>query len=232
MRTINWGKIERSWGGIKLEVPKGVKDEYENESINCYPAPENIFKAFDLCPFEKVKVVIIGQDPYPGAGKASGLAFSTNEMTPELIHMNGELHPHYQITSPDLTSWANQGVLLMNTYLSVREGVPGSHMNKRKKKYNWKENVTIKVIKKLNYDNKPKVFILWGGPAIKFAEQFITNSNHTILKSSHPSNQGYKQKLKSADKKSFYGCKHFELANTFLANHYNGLTIDWSTKQP
>lgn len=229
MRNIDWKAIEINWGGMNLEVPKEVKKEYEDESINCYPAPDNIFKAFNLCPLNKVKVVIIGQDPYPGAGKANGLAFSTNEMTPDLIHMNEELNANYVINSPDLTSWAKQGVLLMNSYLSVREGEPLSHKNKRKKKYNWDKDVTIKVIKKLNHDDdNPKVFILWGGHAIKFAEKLITNKQHKILKSSHPSNQGYKQELKAAGKQSFFGCNHFEKANEFLQKH--GINpINWNT---
>lgn len=228
MRNIDWEAIETKWGDMKLEVPEEVKKEYEDDNINCCPAYENIFRAFELCPFEDVKIVIIGQDPYPGKDKANGLAFSTNEMTPDLNHMNEELNANYVINSPDLTSWAKQGVLLMNTYLSVREGEPLSHKNKRKKKYNWDKDVTIKMIKKLNHDDNPKVFILWGVPAIKFAEKLITNEKHLVLKSSHPSNRGYKQKLKSANDQSFCGCNHFKEANDFLDKKGRG-AIDWNT---
>ena len=216
------------WGGMILTIPSKIKEEYLMHS--CSPEIDQIFRAFKLCPFRKVKVVIIGQDPYPTKGEANGLAFSSNKETPEIIHFNTELLPDFEIKAYDLTPWAKRGVLLLNSCLTIKdkpegtkEDVRGSH----RKDFGWEE-VIENVLVKLNNSKHPIVFLLWGGPAIRLAEKLITNKKHKILKSSHPSNQGYKHKLEEADGQSFDGCDHFKKANEFLQKH--GINpIDWNT---
>lgn len=185
--------INNSWDEVLSEylestsfskLIKEVQKEYKNYKI--YPNYKDLFKAYQLTPYENVKVVIIGQDPYHGEGEANGLAFSVNEGTkipPSLRNIYKELENDLGISVPnhgDLTSWARQGVLLINSHLTVREKRPGSHKHIR-----W-DIFTNEVIKKLNQKEAPIIFVLWG----KFAENYkelITNNNHIIITSSHPS---------------------------------------------
>ncbi len=226
-----WIKLRRTfciWGGMILRIPPKIQEEYLK--YPCSPRVNQIFRAFKLCPFRKVKVVIIGQDPYPTKGEANGLAFSSNKETPEIIHFNTELSPDFEIKAYDLTPWAKRGVLLLNSCLTIKDKPEGTKEDVReshRKDFGWEE-VIENVLVKLNNSKHPIVFLLWGGPAIRLAEKLITNTTHKILKSSHPSNQGYKQKLEEADGQSFDGCDHFKKANEFLQKH--GINpIDWNT---
>ena len=166
-------------------------EEYSNHKI--YPSRENIFNAFKLTPLEKVKVVIFGQDPYHEEGQAMGLAFSVPDnikTPPSLINIYKEIENEYNTVifnkGGDLTYLANQGVLLLNTILTVREHAPMSH--------NIKEyNLLIKdIIEVLNKLDQPIVFMLWGGPAKKL-EPLLTNKNHLVIKVTHPSPLGANQ---------------------------------------
>lgn len=208
-----------------------LKDEFKNpcyitlhnklieESHNnvIFPNPKEIFTAFNATPFNKVKVVILGQDPYHGKGQAHGLSFSVKpnvKIPPSLSNIYKELHNDLGCYIPNngyLVKWANQGVLLMNTVLTVRANQPNSH-----KGIGW-EHLTDAVIKLLNERNTPTVFILWG----KFAqakEKMLTNKVHLILKAPHPSPY-------SANT-GFFGCKHFSKTNKFLEEN-NLEKIDW-----
>lgn len=192
-----------------------LKHEYANEII--YPSMYDIFNAFKATPYSDVKVVIIGQDPYHRPNQAHGMAFSVKEgiqIPASLKNIYKELITDIGIRMPNtghLMPWAKQGVLLLNTVLTVREGRPLSH-----KGYGW-ESFTDNVLKKLNEHRTPIVFLLWGAPARKKA-MLITNPKHMKLYCAHPSplsaNYG------------FFGCKHFSKANKFLED--NGMEpIDW-----
>ena len=192
-----------------------LKHEYANEII--YPSMYDIFNAFKATPYSDVKVVIIGQDPYHRPNQAHGMAFSVKEgiqIPASLKNIYKELMTDIGIRMPNtghLMPWAKQGVLLLNTVLTVREGRPLSH-----KGYGW-ESFTDNVLKKLNEHRTPIVFLLWGAPARKKA-MLITNPKHMKLYCAHPSplsaNYG------------FFGCKHFSKANKFLED--NGMEpIDW-----
>lgn len=220
-------KIKCKWGRLTLRIPSAIINEYKNNT--CYPPANKIFKAFSLCPLNKVRVVIIGQDPYPGKGKANGLAFSQDKIEDSLKNIKTEVDKAgFNLNSPDLTSWAKQGVLLMNTWLSVKENEPKSHRDKRNKKYGWKEHVTKKIMEELNNCSMPIVFLLWGNEAINLANKIRHNPNHKCLLSSHPSDKSYKVPLKKANNKSFYNCNHFKEANDFLTA--KGMApINWST---
>ena len=193
-----------------------VRSEYASTTI--YPKGGNIFRAFDKCPVDKLKVVIIGQDPYHGEGQAHGLAFSVQpgvQPPPSLVNMFKEINAEYGTKlgkNGCLLSWAKQGVLLLNTALTVRAGQANSHKNK-----GW-EIFTDAVIKKINEREKPVVFLLWGGNA-KQKTALITNSQHKILTSVHPS------PLSAYG--GFFGCGHFKLANEFLES-IGDVPIDWS----
>lgn len=190
----------------------------KNSGKIIYPAGANIFKAFNLTPFNDVKVVILGQDPYHGEGQANGMCFSVNNgcaLPPSLKNIYKELIDDVGIDLPihgDLSSWANQGILLLNSCLTVEKDKPGSHSGK-----GW-ENFTDRVIKLLNEDTKPKVFILWG----KWAETksvLINGHQHLVLISSHPS--------PFSVHRGFIGCKHFSKTNAFLVD--KGLApINWN----
>lgn len=184
-----------------------LKKEYaENE---CYPPGKLIFEAFNACPLEQLKVVIIGQDPYHGPGQAHGLSFSVPEgvsLPPSLINIFKEIENDLGIpipTSGNLTSWANQGVFLLNATLSVRAHQAGSHQ-----KQGW-EAYTDQVIQTISTQKEGVVFMLWGGFAKKKA-QLIDTSKHLILSSGHPSplsaNRGY-----------WFGNKHFSQCNVYLS---------------
>ncbi len=172
-----------------------------------YPAPQYFFRALELCSFEETKVVIIGQDPYHGEGQANGLAFSVNDgikLPPSLKNIfkevkndTGELN----IEGGNLEPWARQGVLLLNTILSVEEAKPGSHQQK-----GW-EIFTKEIITQLNEKKSGLVFMLWGNYAKQFQFQ-IDSNKHLILLAPHPSPLSAYQ--------GFFNCKHFSLANTYL----------------
>ncbi len=192
-----------------------VKQEYQTQTI--YPPGKEIFKAFDSCPFEQVKVVIIGQDPYHGVGQANGLCFSVREgirNPPSLVNIFKEIHTDLGKpipTSGDLSRWAKQGVLLLNATLTVRASSPGSHQNK-----GW-ETFTDAVIKCISDEREHVVFILWGAYAQKKGE-VINRSKHQVLMSPHPSPF-------SADR-GFFGNKHFSKTNAYLKSKGLG-EIDW-----
>ncbi|TKB46901.1 uracil-DNA glycosylase [Thalassotalea mangrovi] len=176
-----------------------------------YPADEQLFQAFELTPLDKVKVVVLGQDPYHGPDQAHGLAFSVNpgvKIPPSLRNMFTELEQDItEFKAPengDLRSWAKQGVLLLNTVLSVQQGKAHSHS-----KLGW-ETFTREVMMELNRQPQPIVFLLWGAHAQKKG-QVIDNPNHLILSSAHPS--------PLSAYRGFFGCRHFSSANEFLQKH-------------
>ena len=184
---------------------------------NVFPDEENILEAFRLTPFDQVKVVILGQDPYHGMGQAHGLAFSVREgvkTPPSLVNIFKELKTDMNCDVPShgcLEAWAKQGVLLLNTVLTVEESKAGSHHKK-----GW-EHFTDKVIEVLNEKKEHLVFVLWGSPAQKKARQ-VDETKHLVLKSVHPSPLSYYR--------GFLGSKPFSQANTYLKAH--GLKeIDW-----
>jgi uracil-DNA glycosylase len=217
-------KIADSWKG---KLQKEFKKEYFNQLIlfvrneyttqTVYPPGKEIFRAFDSCSFEDVKVVIIGQDPYHGEGQANGLCFSVREgvrQPPSLQNIFKEIRNDLGKPIPgsgDLERWANQGVLLLNATLTVRASSPGSHQNK-----GW-EIFTDAVIQNISEEKSNVVFLLWGAYAQKKGE-VIDRSKHLVLMSAHPSPF-------SADR-GFFGCKHFSKANEYLRS--KGLKeIDW-----
>ena len=172
-----------------------------------YPHPQNFFKAFDLCPFDKTKVVLIGQDPYHGYGQAQGLSFSVPKhfpLPPSLKNIYKELNTDLGVDIPehgDLTPWTQQGVLLLNSCLSVRAKSPASHSGK-----GW-ETFTDKMIQSLASEKDGLVFLLWG----KFAQSkatLIKNDSHLILTAAHPS--------PFSAHNGFFGCQHFSKTNEFL----------------
>ncbi|MDN5214056.1 uracil-DNA glycosylase [Fulvivirgaceae bacterium BMA12] len=192
-----------------------VKSEYKNYKI--FPPGKEIFSAFDHCPFQNVKVVIIGQDPYHGVGQANGLCFSVRDgvkMPPSLVNIFKEIKTDLGKPVPEtgnLEKWANQGVLLLNATLTVRASSPGSHQNK-----GW-ESFTDAVIKKISDEKENVVFLLWGSYAQRKG-LVIDTSKHCVLKSPHPSPF-------SADR-GFFGNGHFSKTNDFLKQ--KGLmAIEW-----
>ena len=218
-------KIESSWKQ-KLqpefdqpyfsELIEFVKSEYATQRI--YPPGKLIFNAFDQCPFDQTKVVILGQDPYHGRGQAMGLSFSVNDgvpSPPSLINIFKEIQDDLGKPFPrsgNLQRWAEQGVLLLNATLTVREGTPTSHQN-----HGW-ERFTDAVIRCLNTEKTGLVFMLWG----KYAQdkgKIIDANRHFVLKSKHPSPM-------SANSGGWFGNKHFSQANNYLKSR--GLNeIDW-----
>jgi uracil-DNA glycosylase len=218
-------KIEDSWKariGAEFEKPyfaqlvQTVKQEYRQYA--CYPPGPLIFNAFNLCPFDRVKVVIIGQDPYHEPGQAMGLSFSVPDgvpMPPSLINIFREIQSDLGIQVPatgNLTRWAQQGVMLLNATLTVRAHQAGSHQ-----RIGW-ETFTDAAIHALSSGRDHLVFILWGGFARSKAA-LIDRSRHLILQSVHPSPL-------SANRGGWFGNRHFSQANAYLAA--NGITpIQW-----
>tara|TARA_Y100001935_G_scaffold206937_1_gene176159 strand:+ start:617 stop:1282 length:666 start_codon:yes stop_codon:yes gene_type:complete len=188
-----------------LKLRQFIKNEYKTKQI--FPHPKNIFKAFELTPVNDVKVVILGQDPYHGADQAHGLAFSVQEnikIPPSLSNIYKELYDDLNIPikrSGNLEYWAKQGVLLLNSVLTVESGKANSHKN-----IGW-EKFTESVISLISKKKEILVFLLWGNYAHK-KEDFIESNNHLILKSVHPS------PLSAYN--GFFGSKHFSKANNFL----------------
>lgn len=218
-------KIEQSWKDALeeefskeyfAELTSFVKDEYKKGVV--YPAPKNIFRAFDLCPFTKVKVVILGQDPYHGPGQANGLCFAVNKevpLPPSLQNIFKEIES--DIGRPlahrtgDLERWATQGVLLLNATLTVQARTAGSHQKK-----GWEE-FTDAVIKTLSDKREHVVFILWGNYA-KAKGAHIDRSKHFIIESPHPS--------PFSAYNGFFGSKPFSKTNSYLESQKEK-PIDW-----
>jgi len=204
--TNSWNKIlqdefEKSYF---QQLQAFVKEEYQTQ--NCYPKENEIFYAFEKTPFEKIKVVILGQDPYHGIGQAHGLCFSVPvgiAFPPSLKNIFIELKNDLGIEkiSGNLTSWAEQGVFLLNSTLSVRSGEAGSHQKK-----GW-ETFTDEVIKIISNQKKNVVFILWGSFAQK-KEIFIDSKKHYIIKAPHPS--------PLSSYRGFFGSKPFSKTNEYL----------------
>ncbi len=193
-----------------------VRQEYKQYS--CYPPGKDLFNAFDLCPFEAVNVVLLGQDPYHGPGQAHGLCFSVPEgiaHPPSLINILKELQQDVGKPYPrsgSLLPWASQGVLLLNATLTVRAGQAGSHQ-----KQGW-EKFTDAVIEKLSSNKTGLVFMLWGNYA-KQKGKHINRDKHLVLEAGHPSPL-------SANRGLWFGNKHFSLANAYLKAQGKP-SIDW-----
>ena len=207
MITKNWDNILRDEYHKEyfIKLREKVHDLYKEKTI--FPPYDNIFEAFKLTDYDDIKVVIIGQDPYFNKGQAEGLCFSVKEgvtFPSSLKNIFKELNSDLNIPIPksgSLRNWAKQGVFLLNTVLTVEEGKPLSH-----KDLGW-EIFTDKVIEKINEKKTPVVFILWGNNA-KSKKRFITNKNHYIIESVHPSGL--------SASRGFFGSKPFSKANEFL----------------
>jgi uracil-DNA glycosylase len=218
-------KIEASWKEVL--APLFEKDYFHQITAHIktekalkrtiYPKGSQIFNAFNLTPFDKVKVVILGQDPYHNPEQAMGLSFSVPnniKIPPSLVNIYKELNKDIGMPIPltgDLTNWAKQGVLLLNSVLTVRANEPGSHS-----KIGW-THFTDEVIKILSNKKSRLVFILWGNFAIQ-KQILIDATKHKILKAPHPS------PLSAYN--GFFGCKHFSATNEYLVQHNNN-PIDW-----
>lgn len=217
-------RIEESWKArlaSEFEQPyfsalsSFVHDEYANARI--YPPPGQVFRAFDECPFDQVKVVILGQDPYHGAGQANGLCFAVGAgvtTPPSLQNIFKEIEADLGrpvSRDADLSRWAQQGVLLLNATLTVRAGVAGSHQGR-----GW-EQFTDAAVRALNARREHLVFMLWGNYA-KQKGAHIDRAKHLVLEAAHPS--------PFSAYSGFFGCKHFSKANEYLKVH--GQTpIEW-----
>jgi len=208
-------KLHTSWHKVlsqEFEKPyfnkliEFVKIEYTNH--RCFPKATQIFAAFDHCPFDKVKIVIIGQDPYHGLGQANGLCFSVNDgitFPPSLINIFKEIQSDLGLSIPisgNLEHWADQGILLLNATLTVRESEVGSHQNQ-----GW-ETFTDRVIQKISDEKENVVFLLWGGFAKKKGSK-IDRKKHHVLETGHPSPL-------SANRGFWFGNKHFSKTNDYL----------------
>lgn len=193
-----------------------VKEEYSKTTV--YPPADDIFNAFHFTPLSKVKVLLLGQDPYHNVNQAHGLSFSVlpsqKDIPPSLQNIYQELHDDLGCFIPNngyLKKWADQGVLLLNTVLTVRAHQANSHQGK-----GW-EKFTDAVIQAVNAEDRPIVYFLWGKPA-QSKMAMLDNPKHLILKAPHPS--------PLSAYRGFFGCKHFSQANTFLEEH--GIEpIDW-----
>lgn len=217
-------KIEESWKEALMNefdkeyfenVTAFVKREYEEHKV--YPPPKDIFRAFDLCPFDKVKVVILGQDPYHGPGQANGLSFAVHDgvpLPPSLQNIFKEVETDLKIKplpSGDLSRWAKQGVLLLNATLTVRAGSPTSHHG-----MGW-EKFTDSAIRALSDEREHLVFILWGRYAREKGAH-IDRTKHLVIESAHPSPFSVFH--------GFFGSKPFSKTNKYLRDNNLG-EIDW-----
>lgn len=218
-------QIHPSWSAVLQQefdqeyfekLTQFVKNEYSSTTI--YPAGKNIFRAFELCPFDQVKVVILGQDPYHGPNQANGLCFSVNDgvpLPPSLQNIYKEIATDLKIKAPttgNLDNWSGQGVLLLNATLTVRANLAGSHQKK-----GW-EIFTDAVIKTISDQKENIVFLLWG----KYAQEkgkVIDSNEHLILKSAHPS------PLSAYN--GFFGCQHFSKTNDYLKS-IGKTPIEWA----
>lgn len=199
-----------------LKLREFLKEEYARHTV--YPDMHDIFNALKTTAYEDVRVVLLGQDPYHGEGQAHGMCFSVKPgvpAPPSLVNIFKEIEADVGVknTSPYLMNWAKQGVLLLNTVLTVRAGQPNSHKGK-----GW-ETLTDSIIRKLNDRKSPIVFLLWGGNA-RSKKELITSRDHLILECPHPSPLSAYY--------GFFGCRHFSKCNEFLTK--NGYKpIDWHT---
>lgn len=196
------------------ELRKFLISEYRDRQTRIFPPMDDLFAAFRKTDYPDVKAVILGQDPYHGAGQAHGLCFSVREgvpVPPSLQNIFKELHDDLGVPIPacgDLTRWAERGVLLLNSVLTVREGLAGSHRGK-----GW-ETFTDRAISLLNDKETPVCFLLWGNYA-RSKKALITSPRHLILEAAHPS---------PLSARAFFGCRHFSKCNRFLGEN----AIDWS----
>lgn len=217
-------QIQDSWKHVFLhetdkqyfkDLALFVKQEYKETVV--YPPPKDIFRAFNLCPFDNVKVVILGQDPYHGRGQANGLSFAVHTgvpLPPSLKNIFKEIADDTGATPQedgDLSRWATQGVLLLNATLTVRAGSAGSHQKK-----GW-ELFTDEAIHALSKERDHLVFMLWGNYA-REKGKVIDRSKHLVLEAPHPSPFSVHT--------GFFGCKHFSKANEYL-KQYGKTEIDW-----
>lgn len=217
-------KIEKSWSSrLQQEFSKSyfktlneyIVNEYESQTI--FPSKEDIFNAFEYCPFDQVRVIILGQDPYHGIGQAHGLSFSVPsgvKIPPSLRNIFKEINNNLRggiSENGNLEKWARQGVLLLNATLTVRKEAAGSHQKK-----GW-ETFTDAVIELLSKEKEAIVFLLWGSYAQK-KEQLIDTQKHLILKSAHPS--------PLSAYRGFFGNRHFSQTNEYLIEKGH-VPIDW-----
>ncbi|MBC7695500.1 MAG: uracil-DNA glycosylase [Burkholderiales bacterium] len=188
----------------------------ERSAYPIYPEPKDIFNAFNLTPFNKVKVVVIGQDPYHGKNQAHGLSFSVNDgikTPPSLMNIFKEMRTDLGFDIPNhgnLTAWAQQGILLLNATLTVRAGLPGSHQKK-----GW-EIFTNEIIKTISEEKENCVFLLWGSFA-RSKKELINSEKHLVLEAAHPS---------PLARGAFFGCRHFSKTNDYLVSK-NKTPIGW-----
>lgn len=198
------------------KLRRKLAEEYRRHTV--YPTMDNIFNALKYTPYGDVKVLLLGQDPYHGAGQAHGLAFSVQkgvEPPPSLVNIFLEIKADLGLPIPDsgyLVPWTQQGVMLLNTVLTVREGQPNSH-----KDLGW-TTFTDNVISRLNEREDPVIFLLWGKNA-KDKLPLITNSRHFVLMAAHPS--------PLSASRGFFGCRHFSKVNTLL-ERMGKQPVDWS----
>jgi len=217
-------RIDESWKqrlASEFEAPyfaqlrEFVRGEYAARTV--YPPPAQIFRAFDECPFERVKVVILGQDPYHGPRQANGLCFAVASdlpAPPSLQNMFKELESDLGrpvSRDPDLSRWARQGVLLLNATLTVRDGAAGSHQGK-----GW-ERFTDAAVQRMSVEREGLVFLLWGGYARRKGAS-IDREKHLVLECAHPS--------PLSAHNGFFGCRHFSKANAWLEAH-GETPIEW-----
>lgn len=217
-------KVHESWRKILEpetkesyfeQLAKFVKEEYQKHKV--YPAPKNIFRALDLCPFDEVRVVILGQDPYHGEGQANGLCFAVQSgitLPPSLQNIFKEIKSDLgiePILDGDLSRWGKQGVLLLNATLTVRAATPGSHQ-----KQGW-EIFTDQIIKALSEQKSDLIFLLWGNFA-KEKGKIIDRSRHLVLEAAHPS--------PFSAHSGFFGTRHFSQTNKYLKK-LGQKEIDW-----
>lgn len=218
-QTETWQSFmdEEQKKGYLQPIRDYLSQAYARQTI--YPAQENIFAALDHTPLDQVKVVILGQDPYHGPNQAQGFSFSVPagiRIPPSLQNMYKEIEAEFPEHTPlqrngDLTDWADQGVLLLNTILTVEAGKPLSHEN-----LGWQQ-FTDAALQLLNAQDQPMVFLLWGSKA-RQARRFLNNPRHLVLECPHPS--------PLSAHRGFFGCGHFKTANAFLEQ--NGVKgIDW-----
>ncbi len=222
-QTLNTCELDSTWqDALRVELGDHPLDSVlqfvaeQRESHTVFPPENDVFRAFHCCPFSETNVVILGQDPYHGAGQAHGLAFSVQsgqKLPPSLRNIFKELREDFSCNNEhgDLTSWARQGILLLNTVLTVESGKANSH-----RKQGW-EIFTDQVIGKLGQLDRPLVFVLWGNPAIKKSK--LIGSQHVIIQSPHPS--------PLSAHRGFFGSRPFSQINRALAQ-FGRTPIDWS----
>ena len=232
--TTLWSRLEKNWRDIigvefdrsKMEKLVQFLQREKAARRTIYPKDAEIFNALNLTPFENIKVVIIGQDPYHGEGQAHGLCFSVPkgiDIPRSLRNIYEEIDKEYDPKKMpchgDLTGWAKQGVLLLNATLTVRKGEPRLHRGK-----GWEE-FTDAIVRAVNEKPQPVVFLLWGRDAQK-KRKLIVGEKHRVLEASHPSGFSAHRALRGSEVHSFRGCGHFSTANQYLIQR--GLKpIDW-----